>query len=60
MQTILAEIKTPNILSDQDVGRTFQIDGKDWFVLNGIWGEGSSYFEKLKKVIKDNGMDLKP
>jgi hypothetical protein len=60
MQTILADIKTPNILSDQDAGRTFQIDGKDWFVLNGIWGEGSSYFEKLKKVIKDNGMDLKP
>jgi hypothetical protein len=59
MQTILAEIKSPNILSDQDTGRTDSIDGKDdWFVLNGIWS--GAYIEKIRKVIKDNGMDLKP
>jgi hypothetical protein len=59
MQTILAEIKSPNILSDQGTGRTDSIDGKDdWFVENGIWS--GAYIEKIRKVIKDNGMDLKP
>jgi hypothetical protein len=58
MQTILAEIKSTNILSDQDTGRTDSIDGKDWFVQNSIWS--GAYIERIRKVIKDNEMDLKP
>jgi hypothetical protein len=60
MQGILNGVKTPNILSKQKKANntTFPIDGKDWYVANKVWGEGTPQFKKLKKVIEDNGMQL--
>lgn len=57
IQGVLNPIKT-NVISTDDRPRTYQIEGRDWYIDSGIWGKDSKYFDNLLHVIKENGVTV--
>ncbi len=57
MQRILSEVKN-GVITDEERDRTYQIDGKDWYIDAGIWGKGHKYLDTLLKVIRKNGFEI--
>lgn len=57
VQKVLKQVKD-NLISTDERSRTYQIEGRDWYIDSGIWGAGSGCFNSLLKVIKENGIEV--
>lgn len=57
IQNLFKSVKR-DLIFDEPKERSQKIDGKDWWILTGIWGEGSKYFDNLRKLITENGIKV--
>ena len=57
IQNMLDVVKK-GLITDEKRDRTYQIDGKNWFIESGIWGKGHKYLNILLQVIRNNGFEI--
>ncbi len=57
IKDLLKSVKS-NLVYLTDKPRTYKIEGKDWYIESGIWGDGHPYFTKLKELMSKNGIDI--
>lgn len=58
IQKILKPVKD-GVISQINKDRTYEIEGKNWYIESGIWGKGHKYFQDLWKLIEGCGITVK-